>query len=421
LSAGILPYSVGWLVAPGAVLGVGFMLTRPRTRLDAGFAALVVTVAPLLVLEAALIATGDATRVMERYLVCLVPLAFVAFLAYVERGAPRRFLHAGLALALGLVALVYPLATEADFRFSFDSPTFSAFGELARRTTDGDAAAVFAGAALLASLALAALAVRRAAGIGVAVVGVCVLAAMGAAAYTADRAMTGRTLATFAAPQPDWLDESGLGRTDYLSLPGSQPHAAWNLETWNRDFGLPIRFTGAEPDGYPSADARARNDGRLVVHGGHVPTRTLVVGDYGSAAELDGTVVLRPRPGLTVWQLRGEPRIRSLAEGVYHDGWASALARYRVWSQPGGGVYRVRLELPVGRPARTVELRVRGGAARTVALQGGDSVRVELSAGEGPRPAPLEIRTERSDFEGQGGPAPRLVAVRVSELSYAAL
>src|SRR5687768_12631286 len=109
---------------------------------------------------------------MERYLICLVPLAFVAFLAYVERGAPRRFLHAGVALALGLVALVYPLATEADYRFSFDSPTLSAFGELARRTTDGDAAAVFAGIALLASLALASLAVRRGAGIGVAVAGV---------------------------------------------------------------------------------------------------------------------------------------------------------------------------------------------------------------------------------------------------------
>ena len=146
-----------------------------------------------------------------------------------------------------------------------------------------------------------------------------------------------------------------------------------------------------------------------------------MVGDYGSAAELDGTVLLRPRPGLTVWRLHGEPRIRSLAEGVYHDGWASALARYRVWSEPGGGVYRVRLALPAGRPARTVELSVRGGASKSVVLEGGDSVRVELRAGAGPRPAPLEIRTERSDFEGRGGPAPRLVAVRVSELSYAAL
>jgi Dolichyl-phosphate-mannose-protein mannosyltransferase len=421
LSAGILPYSVGWVVAPGAALGVAFMLTRPRTRAEAGFAALVVTAAPLLVLEAGLIATGDATRVMERYLVCLVPLAFVAFLAYVERGSPRRFVHAGLALALGLVALIYPLATEADYRFSFDSPTLSAFGELARHTSDGDAAAAFAGAALLASLGLAALAVRRAAGIAVAIVGACVLAATGAAAYTADRAMTDRTLATFAAPQPDWLDESGLGRSDYLSLPGSQAHAAWNLETWNRDFGLPIGFAGAEPDGYRFLVARAADDGRLILDGGHLPTRTVVVGDYGSAGDFDGTVLLRPRPGLTVWRLRGEPRIRSLAEGLHHDGWAGAVMRYRVWSQRGGGVYRARLELPVGRPARTVELRVRGGEARTVVLEGGESVRVELSAGTAPRPAPLEIQTDRSDFEGQGGPAPRLVAVRVSGLSYAAL
>lgn len=421
LSAGILPFSAGWLVAPGAILGIGCLLARPRTRAEAGFAALVATVAPLVVLEAALIATGDAARVMERYLVCVVPLAFVAFLAYVERGAPRRLLHAGLALALGVVALVYPLATEADYRFSFDSPTLSAFGELAARSTDGDAAAVFAGAALLGSLALAALAARRRAGIGIAVAGLCVLAATGAAAYAADRAMTERTLAAFAASPPDWLDESGLGRSDYVSLPGSQPHAGWNLETWNRDFGIPIRFAGADPDGYRSARARAGSDGRLTLDGGVEPTRTLVVNDYGSAAQLDGAVVLRPRPGLTVWRLRGAPRIRSLADGLFHDGWASAVMRYRVWSRPGGGVYRVRLALPAGRPTRTVELSVRGGAARTVVLEGGHSVRVELRAGDAVAPPPLEIRTDRGDFEGQGGPAPRLVAVRVSELVYTAL
>jgi hypothetical protein len=421
LSAGMLPFSVGWLVAPGAILGLGLLLARPRTRAEAAFAALVVSLAPLVVLEAALIATGDAHRVMERYLVCLVPLAFVAALAYVERGAPRRFLHAGLALALGLVALTYPLATEAEARFSFDSPTLSAFGELARHTTDGDAAAAFAGAALLGSLSVAVLAVRGRAGVGLALAAAGLLAVTGAAAYAADRAMTERTLAAFAAPQPDWLDRSGLGTSDYLSLPGSPPHAGWNLETWNRRFGLPLRFAAAEGDGYRFSRARAREDGRLTFDGGHTPTRTLVVGDHGSAAELDGTVLMRPRPGLTVWKLRGEPRIRWLADGLYHDGWASAVLHYRVWSRPGGGVYRVRLALPSGRRPRSVALRVGGGAARTILLGGGESVRVELSAGAAARPAPLEIRTELSDFERGAGPAPRLVAVRVSELSYAVL
>ena len=33
----------------------------------------------------------------------------------------------------------------------------------------------------------------------------------------------------------------------------------------------------------------------------------------------------------------------------------------------------------------------------------------------------LEIRTDQSDFEGRGGPAPRLLAVRVSDLRYTAL
>jgi hypothetical protein len=417
LNAGILPFTLGWLIVPGAALGLGSLLARPRTRAEAGFAALTAFVAPLLVVEAALIATGDAERVMERYLVYLVVPAFVAFLAYVERGTPRRLLHAALALALGLVALVYPLATEADFRFSFDSPTLSAFGEVAWRLTDGDAAAIFAGAGLLGTVLVAALGVSNRLGIGVAVAAVCLLLAVGATAYQADRAMTSRTLETFAASPPDWLDESGVGRSDYLALPGAQAHAGWSLETWNRDFARPISLRSDEEDNYGFSRARVQEDGRLGIR----TTPTLVVNDYGSAAELAGTIVRRPRPGLTAWRLAGEPRLRSLAEGVYTDGWGSAIIRYRVWNEPGGGVYRVRLGLPAGRAARIVRLKVDGGAARTVTLAGGEEVAVELAAGDFAHPPPLEIRTDRSDFQSRGGPAPRLVAVRVSTLDYTAL
>ncbi len=201
-------------------------------------------------------------------------------------------------------------------------------------------------------------------------------------------------------------------------LPGAQPHAGWNLETWNRDFGVPIRFGDMEPDGYRSLAARADDDGLLVLDGGAEPTKTLVVNDYGSAVELDGRVIERPRPGLALWQLRGEPRVRSLAEGVYHDGWASAITRYRVWGRAGGGTYAVQLSLPPGRPPRTVTLSVDGGGTRTVALGGGERVRVHVPSGPAPTPRLLEIRTDRADFAGGGGPAPRLVAVRVSDLSY---
>jgi len=413
LNAGILPFSAGWLVAPGAVLGVALLLARPRARAEAAFASLVAVVAPLLVLEAALIATGDAHRVMERYLVCLVPLAFVAFLAYVERGAPHRVLYAGLALALGLVALAYPFATEADYRFSFDSPTMSAFGELARRLTEGDAAAIFAASALVGSLVLATVAPRGRAGLLIATAGTAILAGTGATAYVADRAMTERTLAAFAASPPDWLDRRGDGRMDYLVLAGAQVHAGWNLETWNRDFGVPIRFGDTTADGYRSLVARADSNGRLDV----APTRTLVVNDYGSRIELGGRVVLRPRPGLSVWELDGPPRVTSLAEGLYHDGWASAITRYRVWGRAGGGAYHVRLALPAGRARRTVRLSA-GDATRTVELHGGERVSVVVPTRSGPAPPPLELTTDRSDFAGRSGPSPRLVAVQVSQLFY---
>jgi hypothetical protein len=233
--------------------------------------------------------------------------------------------------------------------------------------------------------------------------------------------MTARTLAAFAASPPDWLDESDLGESDYLALPGAQAHAGWNLETWNRDFGVPISLRGEEEDNYRFARARVNQMGRLILDRGGEPSRTLVVNDYASAADFDGTVLPRPRPGISVWRLRGDPRLRSLADGLYHDGWAAAVLRYRVWGRGGPGAYRLRLSLPAGRSTRKVELRVQGGESKTVVLEAGDDVGVELSANSASRPGPLEIRTNHGDFEGRGGPAPRLVAVRVSGLHYAAL
>ena len=140
----------------------------------------------------------------------------------------------------------------------------SAYGELAARTTDGDAAAIFAGSALIGSLVLWRLRPHgEASGPAIAGAGVCTLAVVGAVAYTADRAMTERTLATFAASTPDWLDERGPGEERLSRAAGAQAHAGWNLETWNRDFGMPIRFGPTDSDGYRLPERAATADGRL--------------------------------------------------------------------------------------------------------------------------------------------------------------
>ena len=79
------------------------------------------------------------------------------------------------------------------------------------------------------------------------------------------------------------------------------------------------------------------------------------------------------------------------------------------------------LSRPEGRARRALRLSVDGKLAKTLTLSGGDEVALAIDVPDSSTPGVLEIRTDRSDFEGQGGPAPRHVAVRVSDLDYSAL
>ncbi len=130
-TAALLPFAAGIVIVPGAVLGFGYGAARPRSRAEGAFARLALGVGALFVLQAGLIAAADSHRPLERYVIYLAPLAAIAFFAYAERGAPRRKLYAGIALALGLAAWLMPFPTLADYRFSFDSPVLSAYGTLA--------------------------------------------------------------------------------------------------------------------------------------------------------------------------------------------------------------------------------------------------------------------------------------------------
>src|SRR5205085_7038288 len=101
--ASLLPFSLGLAVVPGALLGLAYALVRPHSVDDRAFAAVTVVATVLFLGQAALISAGEAHRPLERYLFYVTPLVFLAFFLYVERGAPRRVLHLGLA---GVIALL---------------------------------------------------------------------------------------------------------------------------------------------------------------------------------------------------------------------------------------------------------------------------------------------------------------------------
>ena len=197
-------------------------------------------------------------------MIYLAPLLAIAFFAYVERGAPRRKVYAGIALALGLAAWLMPFPSLADYRFSFDSPVLSAYGTLAFWSGTANAATVFAAVPLLVAVALALRPLTPRAAHVFGIVGVCLLAATGAIAYAGDHAMSERARAAWSAPTADWLDQAGYGEADFLALPGGSPHFAWSLEAWNRDFGRPLWLAGKAP-----ADRSVGRGRRLRLRGRH--------------------------------------------------------------------------------------------------------------------------------------------------------
>ncbi|HEV2903264.1 MAG TPA: hypothetical protein VGW30_08390 [Gaiellaceae bacterium] len=412
-TAALLPFAAGMLVVPGAVLGLGYAIARPRRRAEAAFGVMSAILLAVLPLQAGLIASGEADRPMERYAFYAVPLLFAAFFLYLERGAPRRRLYAGAAIALGGLALAVPFSSLAS-AFSFDSPTLSAVEVVGRSLSPGDAAALFGTAGLLAALVVAAVPLRRFGG-AVAAVSVVLAFAIGVAAYSGDRRMTRSAADSLAPAQKDWLDRTGI-EADVLVLPGGSLHAGWLLESWNRNVGRTYHLGGVDDDPLPYTQVGIGADGMVSAALEPVESRHLVVNEYASQIELEGERLTTPAAGLTLYRTDGRLRLRSFAEGLYADRWARGVLTYAVWPEARSGEYRVRLELPDGREGRKVEAEA-GPVRRTAQLAPGAPLELRIPAAGNPIP-PLRVRIERADLIDGTTPRPRLVAARVTALEF---
>lgn len=414
-TAALLPFGAGLLVIPGAVLGLGFALSRGRRAPERAFAVPTALLLVLMPLQAGLIASGESHKPFERYVFYLVPLVFLAFFMFAERRVADRRLYAAVAACLGGLALLVPFASLALDPFSFDSPTLSAVEALGRWTSQGDAAALFAAAGVLGAVGAVALQ-RRPALLGVC--GIVLAFSVGVAAYDGDRRMTQRTLDSLAGPEPDWLERSGIAQADVLALPGGSLHSGWVLESWNRNVGRTLHLGDVPHDQLPYTEVGIRADGTVVtVAGEPIRSRHLVVNDAGTQVGLDGRLVARPRPGLSLYRTDGALRLRSYAEGLYRDGWARSVAGYRVWpSGSSRGAYHVTLSLPEGRLPRLVELEA-GPVRRRATLLPGASVTLRVPVSGRPLPE-LAIRIDRADFVDADSARPRLVAARVNALEF---
>jgi hypothetical protein len=356
----LLPFSLGLAIVPGAIFGLALMWRKP-------VGVMTITCTALFLGQAALIAAGEAHRPLERYVFYVTPLVFLAFFAYVERGAPGQLAYI-LATCIGAVALSFVSlpGLTGTAAFFFDSFTLTGFARASYLVGLTNASLLYT----LAPLALGAIAltVRRVPHL-VAGVAIAISVATGAAVYTTDRLATGFSARMFNAAPPDWLDRSGLGASTYLVLPQSDYFIGTNLESWNRDVRHVAVLDTQPPDPFPTTVARVDHDGRLEL--GDTP-RTLVVNVAGSAIGLDGRIVARPRTGLVAYRLPRTAHVHWLAEGLAPDRWTGTKLQYRAWPIRAGR-YELTLSVPRGTPPRNVRIGdrafvVRAGMPRRISV-----------------------------------------------------
>jgi len=358
--------------------------------MERAVAVLTVVCTSLFVGQASLIGAGEAQRPLERYLFYVTPLFFLAFFAYAERGAPRRFLYGGLAcigaVLLSIVSLPGMTGTAAFF---FDAPTLTGFARAAYQFGFPNAALLYGALPLaLALLASVVPLTRRGAPHFFALVAIGLMGASGVAVYATDRLSSGWDARTFGADPQDWLDRSGLGPARYLSLPRSNDFFGTQVESWNRDLQGIVVLGKPATDPYPVEAAHVATDGRLIIAGRPTRSEVFVVNVNGSAIDLEGRVVARPRESIVAYRVPANAHVRSLTRGLSPDGWARERLEYRVWPQRTGR-YELTLSLPEGTPPRKATLTA-GGEKVTVTLRATKRLRLSIPT----TGAPLKLAVE---------------------------
>jgi hypothetical protein len=106
-----LLWGAGWVIVPGALLGLTLALVRPGSRAELAFGAFASALVGAVVAQAAL--WGDSGQMQQRYLFYAVPLLAVAFAHYAQRGWPWPRAHALACGAMLLLAATVPLSGYA--------------------------------------------------------------------------------------------------------------------------------------------------------------------------------------------------------------------------------------------------------------------------------------------------------------------
>jgi hypothetical protein len=325
----ILSYASGWVLIPGALIGLVLSVVHPRTRAERGLGAMTLTLGIGLLLQAAV--WGDTTMVQERYVFYVIPLVATCFGVYAARGFPHRRLHAVLALGLLLLAVRVPLSEWAQPGLDDHSPLLLGVQTLgsALGNIGNGAIAVMIVATVFALLAAAAPWLPRARVallLGVAIAG---CTAEYAAVWHLDRDASSAQVSRSLPRDRSWVDDAHVGSTTLLT--GSGGPADEMQLFWNRSIDRVALLPGGEaPDQLASEHVSVAANGTLLASGNPIHG-AMLVGRSGSSAVLRGARRVESTPGFTLWLPRAAARLRLFFQGRGRGGTLAVAGRITLW------------------------------------------------------------------------------------------
>lgn len=379
----LLAYAAGWVLVPGALVGLALALTRPLSQAERAFAALIAFYMAFLLGEAALYASNGSERFQERYLITLLPLIPIAFSLWARRLPVASRPAAVIAIVLLGISAVVPVSGYLAGTGKQDSPFLSGVfyftGELG---SYGAGALLVAGiAAALTGVALAAVAVPRI-GVPLALGGAIVVSAVCAAGAVAhDHEIAQGVREQLVPAQASWIDKAVDRPVTVLIAPGNlRPIVSEHL-FWNARLQQVAVMAGADPvDSFSNLPAGVRENGLLSI-GGKTATGPVLVEEYGSTVELQDASVLSQGGTARLWRPNGPIRLSVLGLGRFFDGWWTTRSGIVVWPRLDGRVdLELRMTMWLPRKAvHAVRLRIAGaGRDDVVALAPGERRQVRI-------------------------------------------
>jgi hypothetical protein len=362
----VLSFAAGFVLIPGAILGIWLALTKARARTELAFGVLTVLLTIALLAQAVIY--GNLGFVQERYLFYILPLWTLAFLLYAQREWPLKIAHGVIAIMLLVAALAQPLSKYAVGSGQAHSAFLFALTWLAKPTGSlGAASVLIAYAAGAGLVVIAGLAFRWPRVVTPFAVAFLLLATTGSsiAATLYDHSNAGAIRTVVLGDHPSFVDEAGVGPTALLLMPGSQIPDAKLF--WNTSIDRLLLLPGVKPpDPFVTSTVDVANNG-IVSVGHEVVTGPVMIDDWGATVQLQQATLVRRTTSGALYRPHGGLRFRLLVLGRYQDGWLAGRGAIIVWPTAGEQGVAGRLEIPVRGPGAASTATIRIGKAGSTA------------------------------------------------------